>query len=183
MIGNRITAVFDSREHAQMAIDELRGIGVTDAHLSFLSRNEDRPLGGGGGAVVADRETVHADDVGSGVGKGLAGGAAVGALFGLAAALIPGVGPFIAAGTLASVLGATGGAVAAGAIVGGTSGAIAGALSKAGYTHEESTFYGHELEQGRVVVAVEDTGGLVDHARIREILQRHGGRTHAGWAV
>lgn len=185
MMSNRITAVFDSREHAQMAIDELRAIGVGDAHLSFLSRHEERPLGGGGGLAVADRDVkaAKAEDMGAGVGKGLVGGAAVGALFGLAAALIPGVGPFIAAGTLASALGATGGAVAAGAIVGGTSGAIAGALSKAGYTREESEFYGRELEQGRVVVAVEDTGGLVDRGRIQEILRRHGGRTHAGWAV
>jgi hypothetical protein len=84
--------------------------------------------------------------------KGAAAGAGAGLLFGLAALAIPGVGPFITAGALASALGTTGGALAAGAIVGGTSGAIAGGLSKAGYSREESQFYGPAVERGGVRV-------------------------------
>jgi hypothetical protein len=95
----------------------------------------------------------------------------------LAALAIPGVGPFITAGALASALGTTGGALAAGAIVGGTSGAIAGGLSKAGYTREESEFYGPAVERGGVLVAVE-TGGAVSPDQAREVLTRNGGRTY-----
>ena len=180
-MNNRITAVFDSQAQAQAAVDELRTLGVTETHLSILSRHADQGLGGGGGGTaVIERDVKPAGDVAGAVGKGLVGGAGVGALFGLAAALIPGVGPFIAAGALATALGATGGAITAGAIVGATSGAIAVALSKAGYTSEEAEFYGRELEQGRVVVAVEGGHGLIDDARIREVLSRHGGRNAAG---
>jgi hypothetical protein len=100
-----------------------------------------------------------------------------GLLFGLAALAIPGVGPFITAGALASALGTTGGALAAGAIVGGTSGAIAGGLSKAGYSREESEFYGPAVERGGVLVAVE-TEGAVSPEKTREILARHGGNTY-----
>ena len=98
-------------------------------------------------------------------------------LFGLAALAIPGVGPFITAGALATALGTTGGALAAGAIVGGTSGAIAGGLSKAGYTREESEFYGPAVERGGVLVAV-DTEGVISPDEAREVLTRNSGRTY-----
>ena len=87
------------------------------------------------------------------------------------------MGPFVTAGVLASTLGTTGGALAAGAIVGGTSGAIAGGLSKAGYSREESEFYGPAVERGGVLVAV-DTEGVVSADQAREVLTRNGGRTY-----
>jgi hypothetical protein len=121
-----------------------------------------------------------AEDTGERAAKGLLGGAGVGVLFGLAAALIPGVGPFVAAGALATSLGATGGAIAAGAIVGAASGAIAGALTTAGYDDREAIFYGSEVEQGRVFLAVNaDHTITVAKDQIRAVLTRHGGRTTA----
>ncbi|HET7425694.1 MAG TPA: hypothetical protein VFJ50_01545 [Gemmatimonadales bacterium] len=81
------------------------------------------------------------------------------------------------AGVLASALGTTGGALAAGAIVGGTSGAIAGGLSKAGYSREESEFYGPAVESGGVLVAV-DTEGVVTPEQASDVLTRNGGRTY-----
>jgi len=88
------------------------------------------------------------------------------------------VGPFITAGALASALGTTGGALAAGAIVGGTSGAIAGGLSRAGYSREESEFYGPAVERGGVLVAVE-TEDVSSANEVGEILAQHGGRTYS----
>src|SRR5688500_5467044 len=102
---SRVTAVFDDRAQAERAIDELRRLGVTDAHLSFLSRH-------GGGLTTAAGDAA-AEDAADGAGKGALAGAGVGALFGIAAALIPGVGPFITAGALASALGAVGGGAVA----------------------------------------------------------------------
>ena len=163
----RVTAVFEDQTRAEAAVTELRRLGVTDTDLSFVARNEE--LAGGAGAR-AESAVKRAP-------MGGAAGAGAGLLFGLAALAIPGVGPFITAGALATALGTTGGALAAGAIVGGTSGAIAGGLSKAGYSREESEFYGPAVERGGVLVAV-DTEGVVSPDQAREVLTRNGGRTY-----
>ncbi len=163
----RVTAVFQDRAQAELAVSELRGLGVTDTDLSFVARSEDEAVAAG----------APADTAGKRAAKGAAAGAGAGLLFGLAALAIPGVGPFITAGVLASALGTTGGALAAGAIVGGTSGAIAGGLSRAGYSREESEFYGPTVDRGGVLVAVE-TEGVVSPDQAREALARHGGRTY-----
>ena len=162
----RVTAVFDNQARAELAVTELRRLGVTDTDLSFVARNEAEAVAAGASADTAGKRAA----------KGAAAGAGAGLLFGLAALAIPGVGPFITAGALATALGTTGGALAAGAIVGGTSGAIAGGLSKAGYSREESEFYGPAVERGGVLVAV-DTEGVVSADQAREVLTRHGGRT------
>ena len=157
----RVTAVFDDQARAEGAVTELRRLGVTDTDLSFVARNEEEAVAAGASADTAGKRAA----------KGAAAGAGAGLLFGLAAHAIPGVGPFITA------LGTTGGALAAGAIVGGTSGAIAGGLSKAGYSQEESEFYGPAVERGGVLVAV-DTEGVVAPDQAREVLTRNGGRTY-----
>jgi len=164
---NRVTAVFDSQAQAEQAVADLRNMGVTDAHLSYVSRHNDGTVGNG----AADGHTTGDDTV-----KGLTAGAGVGALFGIAAALIPGVGPFITAGTLLSTaLGAVGGGAVAGAVVGGTTGAIAGALAHAGYDENEAAYYGSAVESGGVLVAV-DADGAVSADQVRSVLARHGGR-------
>lgn len=168
---NRVTAVFDSQQQAEQAVTALRGMGVADAHLSFVSKHGDG---------IATTDGAHAADTASDATKGLAAGAGVGALFGIAAALIPGVGPFITAGTLlTTALGAVGGGAVAGAVVGGTTGAIAGALSHAGYDERDAAYYGSEVEQGRVLVAVDTTGSAVSSDQVRSVLAQHGGRFSA----
>jgi hypothetical protein len=67
--------------------------------------------------------------------------------------------------------------LASGAIVGGTSGAIAGALTRAGYSKDESEFYGPAVERGGVLVAVE-TEDVASGNEVGEILAQHGGRTY-----
>jgi uncharacterized membrane protein len=163
----RVTAVFDDRNQAERAINELRRRGIPDAQISIVSRRPDD---------VEVTGKAADDTAGERVGKGALAGAGVGTLFGLAAALIPGIGPFITAGALASALGATGGAAAAGAIVGGTSGALAGAFSKAGFSKEEAEFYGSRVESGGVLVAVESDDVSAD--TLRAELERLGGRTY-----
>ena len=163
----RVTAVFEDQTRAEGAVTELRRLGVTDTELSFIARSEEEAVAAG----------ASADTAGKRVAKGAAAGAGAGLLFGLAALAIPGVGPLVTAGVLASALGTTGGALAAGAIVGGTSGAIAGGLSKAGYSQEESDFYGPAVESGGVLVAV-DTEGVVTPEQASDVLTRNGGRTY-----
>jgi hypothetical protein len=164
---SRVTAVFDDRAQAERAVNELRRLGVTDTDLSFVARSEDDAVAAGAARDTAGKRAA----------KGAAAGAGAGLLFGLAALAIPGLGPFITAGGLASALGTTGGALASGAIVGGTSGAIAGALSKAGYSREESEFYGPAVERGGVLVAVE-TEGVVSQDDAEDVLASQGGRTY-----
>jgi hypothetical protein len=164
----RVTAVFDDRAQAERAVTELRRLGWKDTDLSFVARSEAEAVAAG-----ASRENA-----GERAAKGAAVGAGAGLLFGLAALAIPGLGPFITAGGLASALGATGGALASGAIVGGTSGAIAGALTRAGYSKDESDFYGPAVERGGVLVAVE-TEDVASANEVAEILGQYGGRTYS----
>ncbi|HEX8552884.1 MAG TPA: hypothetical protein VF681_15175 [Abditibacteriaceae bacterium] len=166
---SRVTAVFDNQAQAEQAVSALRGLGISDTNLSFVSRHNEAGAGGG-----------HSDggDAAEGAGTGLLAGAGVGALFGLAAALIPGVGPFITAGWLATALGTAAGGAAAGAIVGGTTGAVAGALARAGYSEHEASYYGSAVESGKVLVAV-DGHGTVSDDQVRATLVQYGGNTHA----
>lgn len=161
----RVTAVFQSEAQAEEAVSDLRSMGVSDAHLSFVSRHNE---------AGKDKAT----EVAEGAGTGLLAGAGVGALFGLAAAAIPGVGPFITAGWLATALGTTAGGAAAGAIVGGTSGAVAGALANAGYSHDEAEYYGEAVERGNVLVAVDTSSDYVAE-QVESTLARHGGNIYA----
>jgi len=154
----RVTAVFDSRAQAEAAVNELRTIGVTDTHLSFVSRHDLEEKG---------------ESALEGAGKGLAVGATAGALFGIAAALIPGVGPFITAGALAQSLGAVAGGAVAGAVVGGTTGGLAGAIASAGYDPKEAEYYGAAVERGGVMVVADVPESL--EPQVREVLNRHKG--------
>lgn len=172
----RISAVFDSQNEAERAIQALRQRGLTDASISIVARHGDETQVAGGG-TVAD----NAGDTAERVGKGALAGAGVGALFGLAAVAIPGVGPFITAGWLASALGVAGGAAASGAIVGGTSGAIAGAFAKAGYDENEASYYGSAVERGEVFVAVDTADSSVSASEVRDVLRQYGGRTAGNW--
>jgi len=169
---NRITAVFHNQTQAQEAVQELRTLGVHEADLSFIARQDQDRVVSGDGADFHDE--------GKGAARGLAVGASAGALFGLAAALIPGVGPFITAGFLATSLGAAAGGAAAGAIVGGVTGTIAGALSEAGYDRHEAEYYEQALNQGGVLVAIEPPAH-VTRDQIVQVVERHQG-TVQGWS-
>lgn len=165
---NRISALFEDRTQAEQAVRELERLGVSESQLSIIARHAD---GGADGGVDGDEHS----SAGSDVAKGTLAGAGVGALFGIAAALIPGVGPFITAGSLlATSLGAVGGGAAAGAIVGGTTGLIASALARAGYSEEESHYYGTAVERGSTLLVVDTTG--LNEAGVRDVLNRFGGR-------
>lgn len=165
---SRITAVFDTRDHAQMALNELRQLGVKDNELQIIaSQSHGDSAGNAGTEKLDDSKNVT---------SGTVAGMGVGALFGIAAALIPGVGPFITAGTLlTTALGAVGGGAVAGAVVGGTTGLIASSLAGAGYHDDEARYYGSAVESGGTLLVVD--AARLDSAGVREVLHRHGGRS------
>lgn len=154
------------------AVNELRAMGISDAHLSFVSKHEQH-----GGAMDTDTEKT-AKDVGSNVGKGVGVGAVAGAIFGIAAALIPGAGPFIAAGALAQTLGAVGGGALAGAVVGGTAGGLAGAFAKAGYDKDEAEYYSGAVERGGTVVVADVPDS--QESEVRAALDSYQGSYYGG---
>jgi len=43
----RVTAVFDDQAQAELAVTELRRLGVTDTDLSFVARSEEEAVGAG----------------------------------------------------------------------------------------------------------------------------------------
>jgi hypothetical protein len=106
-----LIGIFDDRNEAELAADELREAGFREEHIGFAIRGGDAVEGG----MITDAEGTK--DA-KGAITGAAAGAAIGAGFGaLASLLIPGVGPVLAAGILATALGYG----AAGAAIGGES--------------------------------------------------------------
>ena len=90
-----VSAVFDSREEAERALNELRSAGFSEDSISIIGRHES-----GDGSGISDDGDDHVNK--SGAVKGAIGGAAVGTLLGVAALAIPGVGPLAAAGAIAA---------------------------------------------------------------------------------
>jgi hypothetical protein len=152
-----LVGVFNDRNEAELAADELRQAGFTDKEIGYAIRGADAVRGG----MISDAEGTK--DV-----KGAIEGASVGAIVGagLAAAVtlvLPGVGPVLAAGVLAMALGYG----AAGAAVGGIFGAIHGL----GVSEDEAKEYEKHFHAGKAIVAVKAGQRLGEAAHI---LRRHG---------
>jgi len=134
--GRTYVGLFDRREDADTAAQELRTAGFKDDDFGYAWKDDK-------GAVQKEGDT-KAGEMAVG---GAATGAALGGLIGAAtAALIPGVGPIFAGGILASTL--TGAAVGAGA------GGITGALVGMGIPDEEAKYYDEEFKGGRTLMTV-----------------------------
>ena len=150
-----VVAAFESREHAERALDDLRAAGFRDDDIGWAMRHEEAPEG------VENK----ADDAAGGAVTGAVAGGALGALGAAAAmALIPGIGPFIGGGILATIL--------TGAGAGAAAGGLLGALTGIGVSEDEAQYYDEEFRSGRAVMTV-NAGDRYDEARA--ILRRHGG--------
>lgn len=167
-------AVFDSRDQAERAIDELREAGVPNEAISVVSFHDGETREEDGEGHV---RSEHSDDKASGALKGLGIGGAVGAVAGLGALLIPGVGPFIAAGALAETLGAAGSAAVVSGAVGAAAGGLTGALVDYGLSREHAEHYERRVRDGGVFVGVETRGSEGDYAAVRAVLRAAGGES------
>jgi hypothetical protein len=145
---NTVAGIFQTRDDALRAIENLRGLGLPEENLSLLSP-------GATGATQAEPDVPTSDTEQPGMGNALGGlvggamGAAGGMTLGAAAAslLVPGVGPIMAAGIIGAALFGAGGA-AAGMAAGG---ALEGQIAE-GLPHDELFVYEDALRQGRTVV-------------------------------
>lgn len=147
--------VFDTRDKAESAVEELRNKGF-EREISVVTRDEEKPKGTENEMKMeADRDTaVEGVTYGSTLG-GLAGLAAgAGALF------IPGIGPILAMGPIAGLL--------SGAVTGG----LAGGLIDWGIPAEEGRHYEEDVKAGKTLVAVKCSEEKANDAA--SVLRRYG---------
>jgi len=143
---NVVVGVFQDRQQAQHAVQELRRVGFPEADIGVAAR--DTGTSATGTASTSDQGSA----AGTGAAVGAVAGAGTGALWalGIAAGMLPAIGPIIAGGILASVLASAAG----GAIAGG----IAGALIGLGVPEDEANYYDEEFKAGRTIVTVKANG-------------------------
>ncbi len=143
-MGKVVLGVFDSRDQAERAVQELRNKGF-HKEISVLARDEGK--GEEGLRMGGDADTAA---------EGIAAGGVLGGLAGLAAGagalVIPGIGPLVAAGPIAGLL--------SGAATGG----LAGGLVDWGIPAEEGRHYEEDVRQGKILVAVQSSGPKLNDA-------------------
>src|SRR5687768_15837676 len=162
-----VTGVFEAREDAEKALNQLRKLGVPQDRIGLITPGSQPDTIERGVPVTDTEEPGMGRAMGAAVGGAM--GAAGGATLGLAAATlaIPGVGPVIAFGMLgAAVLGIVG--AAAGAAVGDTMEEQLGE----GVPHEDVFLYEDALRHGRsiVIAYVEDD----QESQAREVIEQSG---------
>jgi hypothetical protein len=147
-----IVGVFDDRQQADRAVDELRRAGFRDDQIGVAMRYDAGDTTGAGATDAADASGADDGHAGTGAITGVLTGLGLGALagFGVLSGVIPIIGPAIAGGTLGIILSNA----AAGASVGG----LVGALVGAGVPEEEAHYYQGEFESGRTIVTVQAEG-------------------------
>jgi len=156
---NAVVGVFNNRDQAERAVDDLRRAGFGDDQIGFAVRQgEGTTTEGDTGTRTTEHET------GKSAATGAVGGGVLGGIIGAAAALlIPGFGPVLAGGILAATLG--------GAAVGAATGGLVGALTGLGVPKEEAHYYQGEFEAGRTIVTVKADGRSQEAV---DILRRDG---------
>ena len=164
-----IIRLFDGPQSAIDAIRELDQIGVEPQEIGFIASNQENwaPPQLTGVARSNHGETQRGVDAGMTVGGLLGGG--LGALLGAGALAVPGAGAAVAAGWLFSVAsGALGGAAA-----GGVAGGLMAALTAEGITDQDAQICAEAVRRGGAIVSVHCES--TESARIRGVLERHGG--------
>ncbi|MDZ4803170.1 MAG: hypothetical protein SGI92_33850 [Bryobacteraceae bacterium] len=155
-----VVALFERKENADRAADELLAAGFTRESIGVISGHQ----------LSEPQDHVSAKEDSSGkmvsaVQKGLAMGGGLGAVAGgLSALLIPGVGPLMVGGALASAF--------LGAGLGAAVGGVMAGLMKAGVNESDARLFEEGLRHGGVVVTVHTDDRMDRQAVV--ILDRNG---------
>jgi hypothetical protein len=157
-----VVAIFDERDDAHDAINDLKNAGFRGDDISLVARQSDEA-----GKMAEETGTRAGEGATTGALAGGILGGLGGFLAGVGALAIPVFGPVIAAGAFATAL--TGAAVGAGV------GAIAGALIGMGIPKEEADWYEERVKGGAWLVSVR-SGGRYEEAR--RILHDNGGKDY-----
>lgn len=161
------SAVFDSQDEAQRAVEALRQAGIADSGISVIAKHGNRTTTTSGDGEVTDDD--HRNLL-----RGILGGGALGAGLGVAALAIPGVGPLAAAGAIAAS--AVPEAMGIGAAVGALAGTLNESLKKHGVSDEDAEYYSESIKGGGVFVSVDDSSSA-DRSQVENILHRYGGHS------
>jgi len=158
-----VVAVFNTREEANRAVDELQRAGFARSQIGVVAQDSDGKMRTQGKEV----EDTHAAE-GAAIGAATGAGAAALVSLGMSFGVIPIVGPVLAVGPfVAALITAAGGAAA---------GTIAGALIGWGIPEEEAKYYESEVRAGRFLVTLHSDARYAD---AWTILHRHGGYNRA----
>src|SRR5947209_4285432 len=154
-----VVGLFDNRDNAQAAIEQLRNGGIESNKIGVAMRSRE------------ETQEVTADTgVAGGAATGAIGGGALGAIAGLLVGMstlaIPGIGPIVAGGWLASTL--------IGAGVGAAAGGLVGALVDVGIPEEEARMYQTGVERGGVRVTAQVAEEQATWAR--DVMNKKGAR-------
>lgn len=158
-----VIGIFQNRQDAEDAIDELRDRDYNPKDISIVMRNHDEAI------RVADNTGA---DVASGAATGVTTGAVVGGLAGLLAAVaLPGLGAFLIGGPIAAALGLTGAAAStvSGAATGAVAGGLLGALTGLGLSEDDARIYQDYVNQGGILVAVPARRG--EEIEVRDVFE------------
>src|SRR3974390_2175705 len=142
--------VFDSRDRAEEAVRELRGQGVREESIAFLTRSE------------SEAKTI-AKELGKFVGGFFGGVAGITSGAAAAAVLVPGIGGVFAIGIGAAALlaGAGAGAGAGAAVGSATHDARAPKPTKDEKCAEDAAFFREVLKEGRSLIVVRTESPIV----------------------
>jgi hypothetical protein len=164
-----IVGVFDQREDAERAVQDLQDMGINNTDISYVRGGDD------GHMEVTDAAGDAAKDTTAGAASGATTGAILGTVAGLAVAngILPGLGTLFVAGPLATALGFTGAAAttAAGAMTGAAAGGLVGALGGLGVSASDASNYEERVKRGNTLVTarIDD----YDEAEVRGAFKEH----------
>jgi hypothetical protein len=159
-MANTVVGLFDSRDEARMAIQDMMREGISRDRVSLV---ESDPEG--------DFQRYRVDESGNQAGEGAVGGAVGGAIAGGLFGLLVGVGALafpaiglVAAGPIAGLIGGAG--------IGAVSGGIIGALIGWGVPEEHAHAYAESVRRGGILLTVQC--GDDDCSQVEELLSRNG---------
>ena len=158
-----VIGLFDNRDNAQTAIEQLRAGGIEPNKIGVAMHSREDT------SAMATDTGVTTGAVTGAVGGGVLGGLA-GLLVGTGLLAIPGLGPIAAGGWLLTTL--------TGAGIGAATGGLVGALVDAGIPEEEARMYQAGVERGGVLVTAQVPDGQENWAR--DVLSRSGARDVRG---
>jgi len=158
-----VLAVFNNREDAEHAINDLKDSGYNPKDISIVMKDK--------------KEAEHlSENTGTDVAGGAVSGATTGAVLGglaglLAAFVIPGLGAFLIGGPIAAALGLGGAAAStvSGAATGALAGGLLGALTGLGASEESAKHYEERVQKGGILVAIPARESRVDE--VKELLE------------
>lgn len=142
-----VIGLFNSREQAEQAVNEIKNAGIGNEEISIAAR-EDRFNKGEEGE---DNSYLN-QNLTNGAGTGGALGGLAGLMAGAGALAIPGIGPILAIGPIAAGL------------TGVAAGGITGSLVDMGIPQDRGNYYQEEVKKGEILAVVKS-----DQSKINDI--------------